>query len=74
MLSFSISILSDGIIDFATFLQAMYEHSQKEKCEQEIRAGFMAQDRSGGGQISSNDLWHMLTNFGEKLSNQEGNQ
>lgn len=64
--------VSGGIVDFATFLEVMYEHSLKERCQQEIQAGFLSQDRKGTGQVSAGVLWHNLTNFGEKLSKQEG--
>ena len=63
---------SEGRIDFATFLEIMHEHSQKEKCEQEIMAAFKAHDVNRRGTVSAQELCHILTNFGEKLKMQEG--
>ena len=62
----------DGRIDFATFLEIMYQHSQSEKCQQEIMAAFQSQDTMGRGTVNAGDLVHTLTNFGERLSKQEG--
>lgn len=61
----------NGIIDFATFLDIMYEHSQNEKCQQEIVSAFQAHDKAGRGYVSARELVHILTNFGEKISKPE---
>jgi len=64
---------ADSKIDFASFLEVMYVHSQKEKCQQEILQGFQAQDSRGTGTVPGNELMQTLTKFGEKLDRQEGN-
>lgn len=63
---------SDGRIDFGTFLELMYQHSQVEKCQQDILAAFKAHDKSGNGKVPASELVHILSNFGEKLSRAEG--
>ena len=50
----------------------MYQHSQVEKCQQDILAAFKAHDKSGRGTVPANELVHILSNFGEKLSRAEG--
>ena len=64
---------ADGSIDFATFLEVMHEHSEKEKCQQEVTAAFRAHDRGGQGSVPAGELFNILTRFGEKISEGEGN-
>ena len=66
------SLPLDGRMDFATFLEVMYQHSQVEKCQQDILAAFKAHDSRGTGKVPAAELVHILTNFGEKLSKAEG--
>jgi len=61
----------DDRIEFASFLEIMYEHSQREKCQQEIMAAFQAHDKHKRGTVPSQELFHILTNFGEKISAKE---
>ncbi|ELU18257.1 hypothetical protein CAPTEDRAFT_20883 [Capitella teleta] len=61
----------DGKVDFASFLELMHQHAQKEKCQQEIVAAFQAHDRSGNGTVPTSELHHILCKFGEKLSSAE---
>lgn len=63
---------SDGKIDFATFLEILHIHSQKEKCQQEILAAFRAHDQEGSGTVPGTELMHILTQFAEKISPAEG--
>ena len=65
-------IVADGRIDFATFLDIMHLHSQKEKCQQEVMDAFKAHDKSRRGVVNGQDLYHILTQYGEKLDRQEG--
>ena len=65
---------SDVRIDFATFLEIMHQHSQKEKCQQEIMAAFRAHDKQNNRTVPGPELHNILTNFGEKLSTEEGNE
>ena len=64
--------ISDGRIDFAVFLEIMHVHSLEEKCQQEVMGAFKAHDPKGRGVISSQDLYRVLTQFGEKLPKAEG--
>jgi len=64
----------DGLVDFATFLEVMYEHSTKEKCQQEITAAFQAHDKRSTGTVPAAELANILTNFGEKLTAKEVEQ
>ena len=66
------SCSSDGRIEFGTFLELMYQHSQVEKCQQDILAAFKAHDKGGRGTVPASELVHILSNFGEKLSRAEG--
>ncbi|XP_064645444.1 calmodulin-like [Lineus longissimus] len=61
----------DGKIEFAIFLDVLYEHSKVEKCQDEMLAAFRATDRENRGYISAKDLRHILMSFGEKLSKRE---
>ena len=65
-------LLPDGRLQFDTFLEVMYAHSQREKVQQEVMGAFKAHDQSGRGQVNGADLYHVLTRFGEKLDKQEG--
>ena len=62
----------DGKIDFASFLEILHVHSQKEKCQLEIFAAFRAHDHEGTGTVPGPELMHILTHFAEKLSPAEG--
>lgn len=68
----SFSPCTGGRIDFGTFLELMYQHSQVEKCQQDILAAFKAHDKGGRGKVPASELVHILSNFGEKLSRAEG--
>lgn len=57
-----------GRIEFATFLDIMHQHSQREKCQEEIMAAFHAH---GKGTVPSAELEHVLSHFGEKLTQAE---
>ena len=61
---------ADNQIDFASFLEIMHKHSQREKCQQEIMAAFQAHESRGA--VPAKDLMHILTNYGEKLNKPEG--
>ena len=62
--------ITEGKLDFATFLEIMHEHMQQEKCQQEILNAFRAQDRRGTGQLPVDEVVNLLR-FGETLSQQE---
>lgn len=44
---------------------------ENEKCQQDLLNAFKAYDRKQTGTISYNDLHHILTGTGEKLSGQD---
>ncbi len=64
-----VGFVTDNRVDFATFLDIMHQHSEKEKCQEEIMAAFQAH---GKGSVPAADLQHILTKFGEGLSQPEG--
>lgn len=59
-------------ISFADFLEIMHTHSTKESAAKELKAAFRAADTNGRGTISSKELRHILSDWGERLSNREG--
>ncbi|CAD5125226.1 DgyrCDS13465 [Dimorphilus gyrociliatus] len=58
----------DNRIDFATFLEVLHQHMEKEKCQQDLLNAFKAFDKNQTGTISYNDFYHLLTATGERLS------
>jgi len=66
------TVVSEGRIDFATFVSILDKHSRLEKCQQDIVDAFKAHDRSGEGIVSASELRHILTQFGDKMSTAEG--
>jgi len=64
--------LAEGRIDFATFVSILDKHSRLEKCQQDIVDAFKAHDHSGHGVVPASELRHILTQFGDKMSNAEG--
>lgn len=63
----------DGIgkIDFADFLTMMAKTVKYTDSEEEIREAFRTIDKYGNGFISAAELRHVMTNLGEKLSEEE---
>ena len=59
-------------ISFADFLEIMHTHSTKENTSKELQAAFKAADVNGRGTISSKELRHILSDWGERRSNREG--
>jgi len=70
--SFTIVFLTEGRIDFATFVSILDKHSRLEKCQQDIVDAFKAHDRSGQGVVPASELRHVLTQFGDKMTSAEG--
>lgn len=66
-----IQAISDGKIDFASFLNILHEHTKVEKRQSELKAAFLAQDRKKAGTVNAEDMRRILTSMGEKLSNRE---
>lgn len=61
------------MIDFPTFLELMVKVKREGESEDEIEEAFRVFDPSGSGVISASDLRHIMTNLGEKLSEEEAN-
>eukprot|EP00771_Trimastix_marina_P000530 gnl/Trimastix_PCT/155.p1 GENE.gnl/Trimastix_PCT/155~~gnl/Trimastix_PCT/155.p1 ORF type:complete len:383 (-),score=97.39 gnl/Trimastix_PCT/155:62-1210(-) len=61
----------NGTIDFAEFLTMMSRKMRDSESEEEIREAFKVFDKDGNGFISAAELRHVMTNLGEKLTDEE---
>jgi len=61
----------NGTIDFPEFLTMMARKMKDTDCEEEIREAFRVFDKDGNGFISAAELRHVMTNLGEKLTDEE---
>lgn len=61
----------NGVIDFSEFLRFMERKMNDVDIEEAIHEAFKVFDEEGAGQISNVKLRHVLTTFGETLSDQE---
>ena len=61
----------NGTIDFNEFLTMMARKMKDTDTEDEIKEAFKVFDKDGNGFISSSELKHVMTNLGEKLSDEE---
>ena len=70
---FSLSFLlsGNGTIDFPEFLTMMARKMKDTDSEEEIREAFRVFDKDGNGFISAAELRHVMTNLGEKLTDEE---
>ncbi|NXO20178.1 CALMS protein, partial [Cisticola juncidis] len=60
-----------GTIDFPEFLSLMARKMRDTDGEEEIREAFRVFDKDGNGYISAAELRHVMTNLGEKLTDEE---
>uniref|UniRef100_A0A2K6QHQ0 EF-hand domain-containing protein n=1 Tax=Rhinopithecus roxellana TaxID=61622 RepID=A0A2K6QHQ0_RHIRO len=60
--------LQDMIIDFCEFLTMMARKIKATDSEEEIREAF---SKDGNGSVSAAELRHVMTNLGEKLTDEE---
>lgn len=60
-----------GTIDFPEFLSLMARKMRDSDSEEEIREAFRVFDKDGNGYISAAELRHVMTNLGEKLTDEE---
>ncbi|XP_060047201.1 calmodulin-1-like [Erinaceus europaeus] len=61
----------NGTIDFPEFMTMMGRKMKGTDSEEEIREAFCVFDKDGNGYISAAELRHMMTNLGEKLTDEE---
>lgn len=61
----------NGTIDFTEFLSLMVRKIQSNNIDDELRDAFKVFDRDGNGLISASELRHVMTNLGEKLTEEE---
>ena len=64
-------IAGNGTIDFPEFLAMMARQVREADTEEEIREAFKVFDKDGNGFISAAELRHVMTNLGEKLTDEE---
>ena len=60
-----------GTLDFAEFLQLMANKLKDPITEAELHEAFKIFDKDGSGSISAAELRHVMTNIGEKLTDEE---
>merc|ERR1719337_561975 len=60
-----------GTIDFPEFLNLMAKKMKDTDSEEEIKEAFKVFDKDGNGFISAAELRHVMTNLGEKLTDEE---
>ena len=63
--------LGNVTIDFPEFLTMMARKMKDTDSEEEIREAFRVFDKDGNGFISAAELRHVMTNLGEKLTDEE---
>ncbi|XP_035693466.1 calmodulin-like protein 1 [Branchiostoma floridae] len=61
----------DGTIDFTEFLTMMTQKMKDMHKEDELRDSFKVFDKDGNGVISAEELRQVMTNLGEKLTDEE---
>lgn len=61
----------NGTIEFNEFLQMMSKKMKDADSEDELREAFRVFDKNNDGLISSNELRHVMTSLGERLSEEE---
>merc|ERR1711967_137075 len=62
---------SDSTIDFPEFLSLMSRKMEDTDTEEELVEAFKVFDRQGNGFISAAEIRHVMTNLGEKLTDEE---
>lgn len=66
-----IDINGDGEIDFGEFVSLMARQVSDHDAEEELREAFKIFDRNEDGFISASELRLVMTNLGEKLTDEE---
>ncbi|KAI7730356.1 hypothetical protein M8C21_016928 [Ambrosia artemisiifolia] len=62
-----------GTIEFSEFLNLMDRKMKDTDAEEELKEAFKVFDRDQNGVISAAELRHVMTNLGEKLTDEEVN-
>lgn len=70
-LKYFLIILGSGTIDFPEFLTMMARKMRDSDTEEELREAFRVFDKDENGYISAAELHHVMTNLGEKLTEEE---
>lgn len=63
-----------GTVEFPVFLNLMSRKIKDTDTEEEIREAFRVFDRDGRGFIAAAELRHIMTNLGEKLTEEEADE
>eukprot|EP00918_Siedleckia_nematoides_P002298 GHVU01005223.1.p3 GENE.GHVU01005223.1~~GHVU01005223.1.p3 ORF type:complete len:150 (+),score=37.62 GHVU01005223.1:178-627(+) len=66
-----VDVDGNGTIEFVEFLNLMAKKMKDNDTEEELIEAFKVFDRDGNGYISAAELRHVMTNLGEKLSEDE---
>lgn len=66
-----IDISGNGLMDFSEFLVMMVKKMKDSDPEEDMRAAFQVFDRNGNGFISAAELRHIMTNLGERLTDDQ---
>eukprot|EP00761_Pharyngomonas_kirbyi_P012246 gb/GECH01012273.1/.p1 GENE.gb/GECH01012273.1/~~gb/GECH01012273.1/.p1 ORF type:complete len:150 (+),score=55.25 gb/GECH01012273.1/:1-450(+) len=66
-----VDIDGNGLIEFSEFLNLMVRKMKDSDSEEDIKEAFKIFDSDGNGYISATELRHVLTNLGEKLTEDE---
>jgi len=66
-----VDVDGNGTIDFPEFLAMMAKKMKDTDSEEEIKEAFKVFDKDGNGFISAAELRHVMTNLGEKLTDEE---
>lgn len=67
--------VGNGTIDFAEFLTMMVTRNPNNfNSEDEMRQAFSVFDKDGDGFITADELRHVMTSLGEKLTDEEVNE
>merc|ERR1711977_352570 len=61
----------NGTIDFTEFLSLMARKMKDTDTEEELRDAFKVFDKDNNGFISAAELRHVMTNLGEKLTDEK---